>query len=228
MLNSKMRVAASFFILLATSSSGYSSQKEDLVKAATKEGKNTFHVIFRETIKSKEQSKWIDRYGASIELYKDGKLVKKFRGSTLPNHLPGKDKPGDWMYSVVQANCAFPPDLQKRYYTWTSGKRADGKRECLRLAEKVPTVAVGSERANDMTLKEVIDLFVAGSSNAKYQYATNILVHSGYKTTWRGSAGCLTIHPEDAASFFNAIPNGTKGTLEVARGIEDGNKSYCY
>ena len=213
-------------LLLAQSTD---KDRADFIKRATAESKSyKYHVIFREVIDSKEQSKWVGRYKAKVEIYVDGKLKKTFRGSTLPNHLPGKNKPKGWKYSVVQANGAFPADLRKRQYKWKRGKRADKKRDCLRLAERVPTVGVGSERANEMKTEELLNYIIKSNGDKKYAYAKNILVHSGFKTTWRGSAGCLTIHPDDAKAFFALIPLGVEGTLEVARGIHDKKKGMSY
>lgn len=202
-----------------------------LIEASTSKDKGFFHVVCTETITSKQQRDWKDSYAATVEVFKGGKSIGKFRGSTLPNFVPSKDRPKEWKYSVVQATCAFPTDLKERYYTWTRTKRADGKRPCLRLAKQVPTVNLSSVRAAEMTQKELLSMLGEESKASRYaQFAEQILVHSGQSQDWRGSAGCLTIHPDDADMFFALIGEGIDGTLALNRGIEDekSQSSYCY
>ncbi len=174
------------------------------------------------------QEDWKDVYNATIDLYLENKKVDSFRASTLPNFLPGSGHPPEWKYSIVMATCAFPDSLKNRYYTWVRGKREDGKSPCLRFSGTIPTVNIGSERYNEM--KDIIKVVFDENEAKKYHYATNILLHSGYKQTWRGSHGCLTIHPDDSDRFFDKIPEGEKGTLELIRGIHDdeARQSYCY
>lgn len=202
-----------------------------LINASTTGVKGHIHVVITETIKSREQRDWKGAYSATVEVFKDGKSIGKFRGSTLPNFQPSSDKPSDWKYAVVQATCAFPSDLKNRYYTWSRTKRVDGVRSCLRLKKEVPTVNLSSARAAEMKLADILRMLSEESKSGRYmKYAEDILVHSGFKETWRGSAGCLTIHPDDADAFFNLIAEGIEGTLELNRGIEDESTmtSYCY
>ncbi|APX05986.1 hypothetical protein BWP24_07395 [Vibrio campbellii] len=44
--------------------------------------------------------------------------------------------------------------------------------------------------------------------------ANYIHVHWGYKTTWKGSAGCPTIHPGQWKEFLSKVPSGS-GMLVV-------------
>ncbi|WP_299022850.1 peptidoglycan-binding domain-containing protein, partial [uncultured Photobacterium sp.] len=44
--------------------------------------------------------------------------------------------------------------------------------------------------------------------------ANYIHVHWGYSKTWKGSAGCMTIHPDDWKRFLSSIPNG-KGEITI-------------
>lgn len=203
----------------------------ELIQASTSKEKGAFHVVFTETIKSKDQRDWKDAYAATVEVFKGDKSLGKFRASTLPNFLPGKGKPEDWKYAVVQATCAFPADLKSRYYKWTRMKRVDGKRPCLRLAKEVPTVNISSLRVEEMSMSELLKRLEGESKAQRYlKYAEDILVHSGKDQDWRGSAGCLTLHPDDAQRFFDLIPEGERGTLELNRVIEDeaALASYCY
>jgi|GEM_PF-6914748 len=195
----------------------------ELIKAATTDKPGAFHIVIRELITSKNQSDWTSKYNATVEVFKGKTKVATFAGSTLPNFKPGAGKPADWEYSVVMATCAFPAGLRNRYYTWI---RESGKRDQLRLAAQVPTVNVGDER---MPFKFLTRL-ISDSQKDAYRFATGVLVHSGSTADWRGSAGCLTIAPADAAAFFSLMPVGAVGTLELARGIEDesAQQSYCY
>lgn len=227
-----LRTSAIFgIILIADYSIADEKLHKELIKASTTAEQAPYHVIFTETIKSKEQRDWKDSYAAKVEVLKDGKSLGQFRASTLPNFLPGSGKPKDWKYAVVEATCSFPADLKGRFYTWTRPKRADGKRPCLRLADQVPTVNLSSAREADITVGKILSMLGEESKAKRYdRYAEDILVHSGHKQDWRGSAGCLTIHPDDAEKFFSLIPENVKGTLELNRGIEDedAKASYCY
>ncbi len=218
-------------ILLAQSATPTEKSHRDLIEASTVKQKSEFHVVFEETIKSREQRDWKDAYSATVEVFRGEMPIGKFRASTLPNFIPSRGKPKDWKYAVVQATCAFPSDLKGRSFTWTRTKRADGKRPCLRLAKEVPIVNLSSERAGKLTLSDLLAMLKDESKANRYgRYAEDILVHSGQSQDWRGSAGCLTIHPDDADKLFELIPEGMKGTLELNRGIEDENAkaSYCY
>jgi len=222
---------ALFFVSLAAALGADAAGHRQLIASSTKTEKGHIHLVFTETIKSKHQWQWKNSYSATVEVFKDGKSVGKYRGSTLPNFLPGRGKPQDWKYAVVQATCAFPNDLKPRYYTWTRMKRADGIRPCLRLAKEVPTVNLSSARAEEMKSADLLSMLREESTSGRYRkFAENILVHSGQDQDWRGSAGCLTIHPDDAGKFFGQISEGIDGTLELNRGIEDSEAmaSYCY
>lgn len=218
-------------VFLATAIANDPKAHRSLIEAATTSEKGDFHVVFTETIGSKDQRDWKNSYGAKVEVFHGGKSVGVFNSSTLPNFAPAKDKPKDWKYAVVQATCGFPSDLQGRFYTWSRTLRADGKRPCLRLAREVPTVNLSSARADEMALDELLSSLVDECKAERYfQFAENILVHSGHQQGWRGSAGCLTIDPKDSDKFFDLIPKDAKGTLELNRGIEDkaAKMSFCY
>ncbi|NUM34422.1 MAG: hypothetical protein HUU50_07750 [Candidatus Brocadiae bacterium] len=205
---------------------------EKLVMECTTDKKADYHVVFIEIIKSAEQKNWVNAYNAKVDLYFKDKLVKTFKGSTLPNFLPGKNKPKDWQYSVVKSNHAFPTTLKGRYYKSERGKRADKKSLCLRLNYKVPTLNISSERLLEKKIVEekskkqssafdiIMEELQENTSMEKYQYAVNILVHSGSSAEWRGSAGCLTIDPKDADDFFKKIPEGASVTIDLIRGLE--------
>ena len=229
-----LSVAPNIFVFLACISAVVSADDtghRELIRSSTTPEKAKIHIVFTETLKSKEQSKWIDAYAGTVEVFAEEKSIGKFRASTLPNFLPGRGKPDDWKYAVVQATCAFPTDLRPRFYTWQRTIRADKQRPCLRLASEVPTVNLSSVRAAEMTRIELLELLEGESKNRRYmKYAEAILVHSGSGQSWRGSAGCLTLHPDDASKFFDLIPVGVNGTLELNRGIEDENTltSRCY
>jgi hypothetical protein len=230
----ELRGAYLYLILMAAvvvlwAPCGDAQPSEEIIRTATVPDKGMAHVVFRETISSKNQSDWTGVYKASVEVQiqkPDGTSeTETFKGSTLPNFKPGKGKPDDWQYSVVMANCAFPSSLQGRYYKWTFSKRAESDDPCLRLTSRVPTVAVGSERVPAVFLA-----FLTPSQASNLQYADNILVHAGNKANWRGSAGCLTIDPTDQERFFSLLKDYPSGTLEIVRGIEDSaaGQSYCY
>lgn len=192
--------------------------------AATSKTKQMYHITFREKIDSANQQDWTGKYDAHVEVLKDGNSLYKCKGSTLPNDQPPKEDP-NYKYSIVASTGYLKSKLNEvRYYTWEKGVRANRREPCLRLAAKVPTVNVGTARRID----KVASLIINGAEQGDFQYATEILIHSGFKTNWRGSAGCLTIEPDKATEFFGKIPDGTKGTLEILRGIEDKLKMISY
>lgn len=213
------------------------NEHQSVIKGCTTDKKARVHVIFSETVKSKDQKAWDEGYEATVQLYVDGKLHKSYRGSTLPNSVPPSKKPDWWEYSLVQASCSFPRGLQDRYYTWTWSKRVSteaAEKRCLRLAPHVPTVNVSSERLMELKRGQFVEYMTGKLDPLKYRYAKDILVHSGYGEDTRGSAGCLTIHPDDANAFLDAVQaalgSHTAGTLEVNRGLQDEvqMQSYCY
>jgi hypothetical protein len=212
-------------------------EHEKVIRDSTTNKKAKVHIVFTETVKSKDQKNWENGYNAKVELFVDGKSTKTAKASTLPNSRPPAAKPAWWEYSLVQATCSFSGKLKDRYYTWDWSKRvktASPEKRCLRLAAKVPTVNISTERLNMLTRGQLVDYLVGTLDKTKYQYATDILVHSGFGEDSRGSAGCLTINPSEAKEFFDAVEKALgkdgKGTLEVNRGLEDETKkqSYCY
>jgi hypothetical protein len=203
---------------------------KELVNKATTDAKAATHVVVTEVVESKHQQDWTSIYNATIEVFQAGVSKGKFRGSSLPNDKPRKDWP-EYEYSVVISTGSLKSSSDERYYTWVKGLRAEkdanGKdRPCLRLNQKVPTINVGTARDRDKFIASIIH----GAIKGDYHYAENILVHAGDKANWRGSAGCLTIHPDDAAAFFKLIPENARGTLALYRGLHDAetHKSYNY
>lgn len=59
-------------------------------------------------------------------------------------------------------------------------------------------------------------------------YATHIDIHSGFTTQWRGSAGCLTIHPDDWKKFCNCFMEGERVDILVPSpwDVLDTNKKF--
>lgn len=223
-----LRLVAVLAVAL-TSRSAEVESTDELLRQATVANKGQAHVVFREKITSRQQSDWTGIYNAEVEVHLRGTngapTIRTFRGSTLPNFKPAGSRSVDWQYSVVMATCAFPRDLMGRVYSWKAGSRAKDGSPCLRLAGKVPTIGVGSERRLEAVL-----LKLRASELSSMAFATDVLVHSGSTLDWRGSAGCLTIHPDDAEGFFEVLSGVGFGTLEVARGIEDATagSSSCY
>jgi hypothetical protein len=196
---------------------------KELAKASTTKTQASVHVIFREVVESKQQKDWTGVYNASVELYNGDKLIGTYRGSTLPNDKPPATSPA-YEYSVVLSTGSLKPVIGECFYTWTRTLRADGKSPCLRLAAKVPTLNVGTARDIDKFASFLKDRAIKGF----FQYAENILVHGGFKTAWRGSAGCLTIHPDDTEKFFESILSDSQGTLSLYRGIHDASTQTSY
>ena len=194
-----------------------SPEQIELAKKATTDKVADFHVIIREAIKSSQQKDWTAVYNGTVELHVKGKPVVSFRCSTLPNDKPPAADPKKEYSLTLSTGTMKVPLKGERYYTWKRGLREDGIRPCLRLASEVPTVNVGTERDRE----KFISFLINGAEKGDFHFATNILVHAGFKDAWRGSAGCLTIHPDDAKKFFDAIPVDTVGTLSLFRGIED-------
>jgi hypothetical protein len=224
---------STFFVICICTVNLYSQALTELQQRIRNStvGKQKYHVVFQEIDYLQKDA----GYNASVILYVDGTEVLKVNGSTLPNHKAGKTVPKDWEYSVIMPTCKFTDydaSSDNRYYSWKRGKRADGKRDCLRLNYKVPTVDISSARSDvknyvsgkqpdmDELSRWIFEVFGQDSNLPQYQYATNILVHAGWSGTWRGSAGCLTIDSLNAETFFDSIPNGVTGSLEVIREVD--------
>jgi 5-hydroxyisourate hydrolase-like protein (transthyretin family) len=48
-------------------------------------------------------------------------------------------------------------------------------------------------------------------------YADEILVHYGSSSIWRGSAGCITIHPDQWKEFISNFNKGDTGIIRINR-----------
>ncbi|GAB5398973.1 MAG: hypothetical protein Aureis2KO_05580 [Aureisphaera sp.] len=193
--------------------------------SATTETKKSYHVVFQETADKKKDS----GYFAKVELFVNDNLVGTFRGSTFPNSTPSSNRPDDWIYTIVMSKSDMYQSVSEdRYYLWKREKRSNGD-ACLRFNQngKVPAINISSERfKNDMDswdkqqyklVYELLSELNVQDPNYPFFYATTILIHKGFTQYIRGSAGCLTIHPDDEKNFFDLIPMNTQGTCEIIR-----------
>lgn len=170
-----------------------------------------FHLVIKEVLDTTTQAEWPHGYHATLTLFAGSMVGQNFRGSSLPNNVNPNDT--THQYSVLKATCD-----SSRVYTWKKSTRPNGL-PCLRLAKKVPVVQINSDRAKIPSLL---------SKEGTIQFADDILVHVGASDVWRGSAGCITIDPKDADSFFSSIPVDTEGTLEVVRTVRSSNGESCW
>jgi len=52
-------------------------------------------------------------------------------------------------------------------------------------------------------------------------WSDELLIHSGWSDSWRGSAGCITIPPKNWDNFISNFDTGDKGVLTI-RGVYNG------
>ena len=55
------------------------------------------------------------------------------------------------------------------------------------------------------------------ASQNNQSFATGINIHSGYSSTCRGSAGCITIAPDQAKQAWDVLKSGETGTVKISR-----------
>ena len=53
-------------------------------------------------------------------------------------------------------------------------------------------------------------------------YSTGINIHCGWSGTWRGSAGCITIHPDYCQKVWDILNQGERGSATVNRNERSG------
>ena len=56
---------------------------------------------------------------------------------------------------------------------------------------------------------------------------TGVYVHKGWSNTWRGSAGCITVPPEDWSAFVAGFSVGETGLMDVVRVDGLGQPKAC-
>ncbi|USD67893.1 hypothetical protein [Vibrio sp. SCSIO 43136] len=117
-----------------------------------------------------------------------GKVLGTYKGSSTPNPF----KPSD---ASIQGKAAYP-FIKKGEYKLSHGTH---KGKAALVVNDNLFVPTQNENPN----------YPEYGNRANY-----IHVHWGYKTTWKGSAGCPTIHPGQWKDFLETVPSGT-GSLVV-------------
>lgn len=144
-----------------------------------------------------EKGKWSeDGYRAIVTVIGNNGNVHSFRGSTWPN--PFKPKPP---YDLKLSE-AYAAIAEGEYHFKYSNTAHNGKPGIdIDNNGKIPTICPNPNQD--------------GKS-----FADHVDAHSGQNSTWRGSAACLTIHPDDYAAFCSVFKEGDKGILEIEREIK--------
>jgi hypothetical protein len=143
-----------------------------------------------------ERGKWSDwrrqAYQAKVSVYENnGELRGEFRGSTWPN-------PFDPHYEEKKL-CDAYGCIDEGKYWWEYGGQAHNRLPGLNIAKNGPIVTIAPN-----------------PNQENRRFADHIDVHSGQSHGWRGSAGCLTIHPDDWIPFLNVVRN-REGVLHLQR-----------
>ncbi|EJL6392778.1 hypothetical protein NMR79_004254 [Vibrio vulnificus] len=140
---------------------------------------NTWKVIFAEDGTTKDKV-----YTQNVTIIDSkGKVLGTFKGSTTPNPF----KPSE---PTVKGMDAYPY-VSAGTYKLTHGTHKGIPALVVNDNKFVPTQ---NENPN----------FPDYGKRANF-----IHVHWGYKTTWKGSAGCPTIHPGQWNDFLAKVPSGS-------------------
>ena len=130
-----------------------------------------------------------DSYQADVFVW-DG-TIAQYRGSTWPNPAD----PDAWGRKREAAyGC-----LDVGRYWWEYSDTAHNGQPGIAIALNGPLVALTNN-----------------PNQEGRQYVDHIDLHSGSTATWRGSAGCPTIHPQDWGVFLNQV-QGQQGLLILIR-----------
>jgi RHS repeat-associated protein len=129
-------------------------------------------------------------YNQSVSVVNDsGQTVGTFEGSSSPNpHKPRNPS--------VSGTDAYPQIAEGTYDT-THGTHKGDPALVVNNNGNVPTTAPNPN-------------FPSQGSNA-----THIHIHGGYSPTWRGSAGCPTINPDQWDDFLGAVPSTGSGSVVI-------------
>ena len=117
-----------------------------------------------------------------------GLKIIEVKGSSEPNPFKPKTP-------TIKGSAAYPY-VKKGIYSITHGLHRGKPALVLNSNAYVPTTEVNPN-------------YPEYGNNANY-----IHVHWGYSETWKGSAGCMTIHPDDWTKFLSSIPKG-KGEITI-------------
>lgn len=140
------------------------------------------------------KGKWgivFDKKGTSIDGVYDqlvtlysatGKTLGTFKGSSTPNPFKPKNP-------SLKGTSAYP-FVKEGTYSVTHGFHRGKHALVVNNNGNVPTTTLNPN-------------FPKQGANATY-----IHIHWGYTKTWKGSAGCPTIHPLEWSLFLSIVPQG--------------------
>jgi hypothetical protein len=122
-------------------------------------------------------------YDQLVTLYSAmGTKLGTFKGSSTPNPFKPKNP-------TIKGTSAYP-FVKEGIYPVTHGFHRGIHALVVNNNGNVPTTTLNPNFPNQ-------------GANATY-----IHIHWGYKKTWKGSAGCPTIHPLEWNSFLTLVPQG--------------------
>ncbi|WP_112479414.1 hypothetical protein [Vibrio variabilis] len=122
-------------------------------------------------------------YSQKVVIYDEkGDVLGTFKGSSTPNPYKPREP-------QISGHAAYPY-IRSGTYNIKHGTHKNLPALVVNDNQFVPTL---NSNPN----------FPAYGKKANY-----IHVHWGYKTTWKGSAGCPTIHPGQWKDFLSKVPNG--------------------
>ena len=147
--------------------------------------------VFDQSMRPKDQGKKGSTYTAEVYVEKDGTVTGPYRGSSYPNSKSPTDN--STPYNTLAEG--------EHKYNNESGHKGGTEKGLNIVNDEGERLAKGIDpEGNEVTMEYV---------NVHSGYSDN----GGYMS--RGSAGCVTIHPEDTESFFGNFKwdkNSNKGT----------------
>jgi len=139
-----------------------------------------------------DKGKWSELgYKAEVSIkLPTGTLIKGIRGSTFPNPYKPKNPEIklDKAYGCIQTG-----EYRFEMYPYKGHPAL-----LLNKGGKIPTINANPNQNGN-------------------HYATEIFIHKGWNEFWRGSAACLTIHPDDWDVFISYFDDNSIGTVIVER-----------
>jgi RHS repeat-associated protein len=110
--------------------------------------------------------------------------------------------PGSTWPNPNNANPGILPGTYDSLYRSTGHK---GQVPGIRLRDGAPIPTIGPN-----------------SAQTNQSQATGINIHCGWSRTWRGSAGCITIHPDYCQQVWDILNEGERGTVGFNRNESPG------
>ena len=147
--------------------------------------------VFDQSMRPQDQGKKGSTYTAEVYVEKDGTVTGPYRGSSYPNSKSPTDN--STPYNTLAEG--------EHKYNNESGHKGGTEKGLNIVNDEGERLAKGIDPEGNEVTMEYVNVHSGHSDNGGYMS--------------RGSAGCVTIHPEDTESFFGNFKwdkNSNKGT----------------